>query len=94
MAMRRAVRKGCEDGLWGRVVGMGCGDGLWGWVVGMGGDRRHSGGFKLRIMPPPWHSVPALRNNDLPQAGRSTCRHNNAAGGTILLCCDDCCRRN
>ena len=36
-------------------------------------------------MPPPWHSVPALRNNDLPQAGRSTCRHDSAAGGTILL---------
>ena len=23
---------GCEDGLWGWVVGMGCGDGLWGWA--------------------------------------------------------------
>ena len=58
---------------------MGCGDGLWGWVVGMGGERRHSGGFKLRIMPPPWHSVPALRNNDLPQAGHlpaRRCRRN------------------
>ena len=80
--------------MWGRVVGMGCGDGLWGWVVGMGGDRRHSGGFLLRIMPPPWHSVPALRNNDLPQAGHSTCRHDGTAGGTVLLPSKDCCRRN
>ena len=24
-----------------------------------GGDRRHSGGFLLRIMPPSWHPVPA-----------------------------------
>ncbi len=94
MAMRRAVGMGCGDGLWGWVVGMGCGDGLWGWVVGMGGDRRHSGGFLLRIMPPPWHSVPAVRNNDLPQAGRSTCRHDGAADGTILLRSKDCCRRN
>ena len=53
--------------------------------MGMGGDRRHSGGFLLRIMPPPWQSVPALHDNDLPQAGRSTCRHDGAAGGTILL---------
>ena len=30
-------------------------------------------------MPPPWHSVPALRNNDLPQAGHlpaRRCRRN------------------
>ena len=77
---------------------------MWGWAVGMGGDRRHSGGFLLRIMPPPWHSVPTLRNNNLPQAGRSTCRHDGAAGGSVLLCDEenwnrtqqrggnDCCR--
>ena len=55
--------------------------------------RCHSGGFLLRIMPPPWHSVPALRNNDLPQADRSTCRHDSAAGGPFYLRAQRC-RRN
>ena len=45
-------------------------------------------------MPPPWHSVPALHDNDLPQASRSTCRHDGAAGGTVLVRRKDCCRRN
>ena len=33
-----------------------------------GGDRRPSGGFLFRIMPPSWHPVPAFCDNDLPQA--------------------------
>ena len=28
-------------------------------TTGCGGDRYHSGGFLLRIMPPSWHPVPA-----------------------------------
>ena len=44
-------------------------------------------------MPPLWHSVPALRNNDLPQADRSTCRHDSAAGGPFYLRAQRC-RRN
>ena len=28
-------------------------------TTGSGGDRCHSGGFLLRIMPPSWHPVPA-----------------------------------
>ena len=46
-----------------------------------GGDRRHSGGFLLRIMPPSWHPVPAC-------APRPCCRR------AVLRCCYDCCRRN
>ena len=46
-----------------------------------GGDRRHSGGFLLRIMPPSWHPVPAC-------APRLRCRR------AILRCRDDCSRRN
>ena len=58
-----------------------------------GGDRCHSGGFLLRIMPPSWRPVPAC-------APRPCCRW------AVLLCdeenwrrtrrrCDyDCCRRN
>ena len=41
-----------------------------------GGDRRHSGGFLLRIMPPSWHPVPAC-------TPRLRCRR------TILLCGND-----
>ena len=85
------MRMGCGEGLWGRAVGKGCGERLWGRAVGKGGDRRHSGGFLLRIMPPPWHSVPALRNNDLPQAGhiyypeRWRCRRNCSTSQQRLL---------
>ena len=46
-----------------------------------GGDRRHSGGFLLRIMPPSWHPVPAC-------APRLRCRR------AILRCRYDCCKRN
>ncbi len=45
-----------------------------------GGDRRHSGGFLLRIMPPSWHPVPAC-------TPRLRCRR------AVLRCRDDCCRR-
>ena len=41
-----------------------------------GRDRRHSGGFLLRIMPPSWHPVPAC-------TPRLRCRR------TILLCGND-----
>ena len=41
-----------------------------------GGDRRHSGGFLLRIMPPSWHPVPACTT-------RLRCRR------AVLLCCND-----
>ena len=33
-----------------------------------GGDRRHSGGFLLRIMPPSWHPVPACVRYGILQA--------------------------
>ena len=33
-----------------------------------GGDRCHSGGFLLRIMPPSWHPVPACVRNGILQA--------------------------
>ena len=33
-----------------------------------GGDRRHSGGFLLRIMPPSWHPVPACVRSGILQA--------------------------
>ena len=42
-----------------------------------GGDRRPSGGFLFRIMPPSWHPIPACPR--LRQA-RSFCRR------AILLC--------
>ena len=32
------------------------------------GDRYHSGGFLLRIMPPSWHPVPACVRNGILQA--------------------------
>ena len=41
-----------------------------------GGDRRHSGGFLLRIMPPSCHPVPAC-------TPRLRCRR------AVLLCCND-----
>ena len=41
-----------------------------------GWDRRHSGGFLLRIMPPSWHPVPAC-------SPRLRCRR------VILLCSND-----
>ena len=41
-----------------------------------GGDRRHSGGFLLRIMPPSWHPVPACTT-------RLRCRR------AVLLCSND-----
>ena len=40
-------------------------------TTGSGRDRCHYGGFLLRIMPPPWHSVPACIRHDIPQAGHS-----------------------
>ena len=40
-----------------------------------GGDRRHSGGFLLRIMPPSWHPVSAC-------TARPCCRR-------AILCCRD-----
>ena len=45
-------------------------------LVGCGRDRRHSGGFLLRIMPPSWHPVPAC-------TPRLRCRR------TILSCSSD-----
>ena len=42
-----------------------------------GRDRRHSGGFLLRIMPPSWHPVPAC-------TPRLRCRR------AILSCSSDC----
>ena len=36
---------------------------------GCDGDRRHSGGFLLRIMPPSWHPVPACVRNVHPAGG-------------------------
>ena len=41
-----------------------------------GGDRRHSGGFLLRIMPPSWHPAPAC-------TPRLRCKR------AILLCSND-----
>ena len=41
-----------------------------------GGDRYHSGGFLLRIMPPSWHPVPA-------GTPRLRCRR------AVLLCSND-----
>ena len=41
-----------------------------------GGDRRHSGGFLLRIMPPSWHPAPAC-------TPRLRCRR------AVLLCSND-----
>ena len=41
-----------------------------------GGDRRHSGGFLLRIMPPSWHPAPAC-------VPRPCCRR------AVLLCSND-----
>ena len=46
-----------------------------------GRDRRHSGGFLLRIMPPSWHPVPAC-------TPRLCCRR------TVLRCRNGRCRRN
>ena len=41
-----------------------------------GGDRRHSGGFLLRIMPPSWHPAPTC-------VPRPCCRR------AVLLCSND-----
>ena len=45
-------------------------------TTGCGGDRYHSGGFLLRIMPPSWHPVPAC-------TPRLRCRR------AVLLCSND-----
>ena len=45
-------------------------------TTGCGGDRYHSGGFLLRIMPPSWHPVPAC-------TPRLRCRR------AVLLCCSE-----
>ena len=63
-----------------------------------GGDRCHSGGFLLRIMPPSWQPVPACTRNGHSaggqfflaatiklQAGHSPCDHNKATGGQFYF---------
>ena len=46
-----------------------------------GGDRCHSGGFLLRIMPPSWQPVPACTRNSHSAGGQFINAATNAAGG-------------
>ena len=47
-------------------------------------DRRHSGGFLLRIMPPSWHPVPACTPRFCCRRAILPCDHNKAAGGPFI----------
>ena len=49
-----------------------------------GGDRCHSGGFLLRIMPPSWQPVPACTRNGHSAGGQFINAATNAAGGPFF----------
>ena len=49
-----------------------------------GGDRCHSGGFLLRIMPPSWQPVPACTRNGHSAGGPFINAATNAAGGPFF----------
>ena len=48
-------------------------------TTGSGGDRCHSGGYILRIMPPSWYPVPACVRHGHLQAGHSSLCNDGAA---------------
>ena len=58
-----------------------------------GGDRCHSGGFLLRIMPPSWRPVPACAPRPCCRRAVLRCR-NNCFRRAVLRCRYECCRPN
>ena len=59
-----------------------------------GRDRRHSGGFLLRIMPPSWHPVPACVRSGILQAKPFSLAAAKKRIGRGTRCRNGCCRRN
>ena len=57
-------------------------------TTGCGGDRYHSGGFLLRIMPPSWHPVPACTPRRRYRRAVLLCR-NDSSRRAILSCSSD-----
>ena len=58
-----------------------------------GRDRRHSGGFLLRAMPPSWHPVPACVSYGILQAKPFSLAAAKNRIGRGTRCRNGCCRR-